>query len=136
MVKFMTSQQEEALAQLMLLQTKAELNYELRAHLNVILGFSQLLQSNNKEPLTNNQIKWVEHIYQAGKLLMSLMEEILEVAKIEKKADFSKNHHIMFGSFTQDLQEELAQINKRLEAMSLNQITAVKLLNHYTVDLI
>ena len=131
----MTSQQEEALAQLMLLQTKAELNYELRTHLNVILGFSQLLQSNNKEPLTNNQIKWVEHIYQAGKLLMSLMEEILAVAKIEKKADFSKTHHIMFGSFTQDLQEELAQINKRLDAMSLNQITAVKLLNHYTVDL-
>jgi hypothetical protein len=114
------------------LQLKTEVNCEVRAHLNAILGFSQLLQSNNKEPLSENQTEWVSHIYQAGKLLAALITEAVEAC------DSSKNCQIKMisGRFTQDLQDELSLINKRLDEMNSRRLTAIQLFNCYQVDLI
>ncbi len=61
----------------------ARMSHELRTPMNAILGFSQLLELNKKEPLTSAQQKGVSQIMRAGKHLLDLINEILDLSKIE-----------------------------------------------------
>ncbi|HZV65084.1 MAG TPA: PAS domain S-box protein [Telluria sp.] len=59
------------------------MSHELRTPLNAILGFSQLL-ANNLLPTTEIQkIAFVQNIVTSGKHLLALIDEILDLAKIE-----------------------------------------------------
>ena len=68
-------------------QAKSEflsgMSHELRTPLNAILGFAQILQRNPKEPLTNAQESCVGIILKGGEHLLQLINEILDLAKIE-----------------------------------------------------
>ena len=58
--------------------------------MNAILGFAQMLEFNPKEPLTEAQKDCVEHIMKGGKHLLSLINDILDLAQIEAgKVDIS-----------------------------------------------
>lgn len=61
----------------------SSMSHELRTPLNGILGFAQLLEYDPKEPLSATQLEYVEHILQAGRHLHELINEILDLAKIE-----------------------------------------------------
>ncbi|MEI6557439.1 MAG: PAS domain S-box protein [Rhodospirillaceae bacterium] len=62
----------------------SNMSHELRTPLNAVLGFSQMLEMNQeKEPLTPTQRKCVGHIHRAGEHLLDLINEILDLAKIE-----------------------------------------------------
>ncbi len=61
----------------------ARMSHELRTPMNAILGFSQLLELNKKEPLTSSQQQGVTQIIRAGKHLLDLINEILDLSKIE-----------------------------------------------------
>ncbi|MDP2786050.1 MAG: HAMP domain-containing sensor histidine kinase, partial [Sulfurimicrobium sp.] len=56
---------------------------ELRTPLNAILGFGQLLESDTQEPLTISQLENVEQITKAGWHLLELVNEVLDLARIE-----------------------------------------------------
>ncbi|WP_228892523.1 PAS domain S-box protein [Pseudoduganella aquatica] len=61
----------------------ASMSHELRTPLNAILGFAQLL-NNEKLPVTELQRKtFMGHILKAGEHLLTLINEILDLAKIE-----------------------------------------------------
>lgn len=68
-------------------QAKSEflsrMSHELRTPLNAILGFSQLLQADPDEPLSLEQKDNVEQIMSAGWHLLELINEILDLSKIE-----------------------------------------------------
>lgn len=64
-------------------QFLSSMSHELRTPMNAILGFSQLLNMTNTEPLTESQEKNVNEIMVAGKHLMKLINEVLDLAKIE-----------------------------------------------------
>lgn len=59
------------------------MSHELRTPLNAVLGFSQMLEMNAREPLTATQRKCVDHIHRAGQHLLDLINEVLDLAKIE-----------------------------------------------------
>jgi len=61
----------------------ASMSHELRTPLNAVLGFAQMLQFNAKHPLTEDQNRQVEHILEGGGNLLDLVNEILDLAKIE-----------------------------------------------------
>jgi PAS domain S-box-containing protein len=61
----------------------SSMSHELRTPLNAILGFSQLLEIDQKEPLTVKQKKSVAHITKGGRHLLKLITQILDLAKIE-----------------------------------------------------
>ena len=61
----------------------SSMSHELRTPLNAVLGFSQLLLLDSREPITENQRKNVNHIMQGGKHLLGLIEYLLDFAKIE-----------------------------------------------------
>ena len=68
-------------------QAKSEflsrMSHELRTPMNAILGFSQLLESDPTDPLTDPQKENVGHILKAGWHLLDLMNEILDLSRIE-----------------------------------------------------
>ncbi len=63
----------------------SSMSHELRTPLNAILGFAQLLQSDVDTPLNEDQQESVMHIYQSGQHLLDLINDILELSRIEAK---------------------------------------------------
>ena len=61
----------------------ASMSHELRTPLNAILGFSEALQELVYGPLNERQIKTLGNIEESGRHLLSLINDILEVSKIE-----------------------------------------------------
>jgi signal transduction histidine kinase len=64
-------------------QFVANMSHELRTPLNSIIGFSQLLQTDTQSPLIPEHAEYVSYINQAGTHLLSLINEILDLAKLE-----------------------------------------------------
>ncbi|HZG38153.1 MAG TPA: ATP-binding protein [Nodosilinea sp.] len=61
----------------------ATMSHELRTPLNAILGFSQILDSQSKGPLTSHQAEMVKRIFTNGKTLLYLVNDILDLSKLE-----------------------------------------------------
>ncbi len=61
----------------------AKMSHELRTPMNAILGFTQFLMKDKKEPLTEFQSSSAEHILKAGNHLLELINEILDLSQIE-----------------------------------------------------
>jgi len=67
----------------------SRMSHELRTPLNAVLGFSQLMQLDSRNPLAENQQKNLANISSAGKHLLQLINEVLDLSKIEAgKLDF------------------------------------------------
>ena len=61
----------------------SSMSHELRTPMNAILGFSQMLEYNPKEPLSVAQKECVDLIMKGGNHLLTLINDILDLAKIE-----------------------------------------------------
>lgn len=61
----------------------SRMSHELRTPLNAILGFSQLLQLDVEKTLTRSQLQNMTEIETAGNHLLELINELLDLAKIE-----------------------------------------------------
>jgi PAS domain S-box-containing protein len=61
----------------------ANMSHELRTPLNSIIGFSQLLQAQTAGPLTEKQARYVNNILVSGQHLLSLINDILDLSKVE-----------------------------------------------------
>ncbi|HCF27776.1 MAG TPA: PAS domain-containing sensor histidine kinase, partial [Cyanobacteria bacterium UBA11049] len=61
----------------------AIMSHELRSPMNAIIGFSQLLLRSSHQSLSQRQTNMVERIFNSGKHLLTLIDEILDFAKIE-----------------------------------------------------
>jgi PAS domain S-box-containing protein len=64
-------------------QFLSNMSHELRTPLNAIMGFSQLLKMEDIDPLNESQFENVNEILKAGKHLQELINEVLDLAKIE-----------------------------------------------------
>jgi signal transduction histidine kinase len=58
----------------------SRMSHELRTPLNAILGFAQLMEISQ---LTDRQREGVEHILEGGRHLLALINEVLEISRIE-----------------------------------------------------
>lgn len=61
----------------------AHMSHELRTPLNAIIGFSQMLDMGALDPLTAQQQTAVSHIRDSGRHLLELINDILDLARIE-----------------------------------------------------
>ena len=89
------NEREQATANLNLAKEEAEnankakseflssMSHELRTPLNAILGFSQLLELDDEAPLSECQKENIDHITQSGWHLLELINEVLDLSKIE-----------------------------------------------------
>ena len=61
----------------------ASMSHELRTPLNAVIGFSQVLQDLDFGPLNDKQKEYVLDILESGKHLLSLINDILDLSKVE-----------------------------------------------------
>jgi signal transduction histidine kinase len=61
----------------------SRLSHELRTPLNAVLGFAQLLSIDKSQPLSQPQLKQVNWILEAGAQLLRLVEDVLDLSKVE-----------------------------------------------------
>jgi PAS domain S-box-containing protein len=61
----------------------AHMSHELKTPLNGILGFSQLMQSDNTQPPTPDQAEMLSAIERGGRHLLELISGLVDLAKIE-----------------------------------------------------
>ena len=61
----------------------SSMNHELRTPMNSVLGFAQMLELSNDEPLSDNQKSSVEHIIRNGNHLLELIGHMLDFNKID-----------------------------------------------------
>jgi signal transduction histidine kinase len=61
----------------------ANMSHELRTPLNSILGFSQLLQEQTANLLSEKQTRYLTHIHNSGQHLLQLINDILDLSRVE-----------------------------------------------------
>ncbi|MFA5176804.1 MAG: ATP-binding protein [Candidatus Omnitrophota bacterium] len=61
----------------------ANMSHELRTPLNAIIGFAEVLQDQFFGPLNEKQKKYVDNINTSGRHLLSLINDILDLSKVE-----------------------------------------------------
>lgn len=61
----------------------ASMNHELRTPLNAIIGFAQLMESNSTDPISDSHREELGYIIDSGKHLLSLVNDVLDLAQIE-----------------------------------------------------
>jgi PAS domain S-box-containing protein len=61
----------------------ANMSHELRTPLNAIIGFSEVLSDGLLGDMTDKQRKFIGDIFKSGKHLLSLINDILDLSKVE-----------------------------------------------------
>jgi CheY-like chemotaxis protein len=61
----------------------ANMSHELRTPLNSVIGFSEVLQDQLFGPINEKQHEYINNILTSGKHLLSLINDILDLAKVE-----------------------------------------------------
>lgn len=61
----------------------SSMSHHLRTPLNAVLGFSQLLLQDEREPLSARQRDWLTRIDRAGQELLEMVDEVFELAALE-----------------------------------------------------
>ncbi|QPF76160.1 PAS domain-containing protein [Roseateles sp. DAIF2] len=61
----------------------ARVSHELRTPMNAVLGFAQLMAYDNAEPLTARQSERLARIDTAGRHLLALIDDVLDLARID-----------------------------------------------------
>ena len=60
----------------------AAVSHELRTPLNAVMGFAQLLRTENYGPLSAKQLRFVDNINAGGRSLLDLVDNLLDLSKL------------------------------------------------------
>ncbi len=95
----------------------ANMSHELRTPLNSILLLSRLLAENNDKNLNSDQVEYAKVIQSSGNGLLGLIDEILDLSKIEAGKMKLEYEHIPINQLTDDLQSLFKPIatDKKIE---------------------
>jgi signal transduction histidine kinase len=76
------------------LQFFAQMAHELRTPLNAVIGFSELLKEGVVGALNAEQKNYIDSIFQGGNYLLSLINDTLDLAKIEARKMELQSEHV------------------------------------------
>jgi len=94
----------------------ANMSHELRSPLNSILIFSQQLATNPSGNLTAKQVEFCRHINSSGTDLLSLIDDILDLSKVESGTVTVEVEEIHFSRLRETLERNFRHLT---EAKSL-----------------
>lgn len=83
----------------------ANMSHELRTPLNSILLLSRLLSENHEQNLSKDQIEYSQVIQSSGKGLLTLIDEILDLSKIESGKMELEYGNLYLAELLQDLRQ-------------------------------
>ncbi|MDT7781472.1 MAG: hypothetical protein QOC99_3984, partial [Acidobacteriota bacterium] len=88
----------------------ANMSHELRTPLNSILILSRQLAENNETTLTPKQVQFAETIYSSGADLLSLINDILDLSKIESGMMAIEIGEVLIADVGEQLERTFHQI--------------------------
>lgn len=91
-------------------QFLANTSHELRTPLNAIIGFSGLLKEPRLGSLTDKQKRYVEHVHASGNRLLTIINDLLDISKIEAGMMNIEEAPCQPGSIVRDVVNELAPL--------------------------
>ncbi len=94
----------------------ANMSHELRTPLHTVIGFSELLAEETKGPLNSDQKRFIHHIHKDSQHLLALINEILDLSKIEAGKLQLSREAIDLGALLKDV---LSSIRPQATAKSI-----------------
>jgi signal transduction histidine kinase len=91
----------------------AYMSHEMRTPLNAILGFSNLLLTDDENPLDNNQQSNMVEIQKAGEHLLTLMNDFLDISTVESGSIKFNISHVTLKNEVLDVTARLAQLAQK-----------------------
>jgi signal transduction histidine kinase len=98
----------------------ANMSHELRTPLHTIIGFSELLAEELKGPLNADQQRFVSHIRKDSQHLLALINEVLDLSKIEAGKLQLKREPLEFSALSDEV---LASIRPRAVDSQIQIVT-------------
>jgi signal transduction histidine kinase len=101
----------------------ANMSHELRTPLNHIIGFTELLNDKHFGDLNDTQMEYLNDVYQSSRHLLSLVNDILDLAKIESgklELELSDIH------FTELIQSSLYLIKEKALRHHIQLLTDIE----------
>ncbi|HBE52170.1 MAG TPA: hybrid sensor histidine kinase/response regulator, partial [Cyanobacteria bacterium UBA11369] len=97
----------------------ANMSHELRTPLNSLLILAKLLSDNSEGNLTPKQVEYSHTIYHAGTDLLALINDILDLAKIESGTMAVEIDQTLFSDLKTHIERTFQQVaqNKKLDFM-------------------
>jgi signal transduction histidine kinase/CheY-like chemotaxis protein/HAMP domain-containing protein len=95
----------------------ANMSHELRTPLNSLLILSKMLSENSQGNLTDKQVEFAHNIHSAGSDLLGLINDILDLSKIESGTVTLDIGEMSFSGLRDQMDRTFAQIaqNKKLD---------------------
>lgn len=90
----------------------ANMSHELRTPLNSILVLARILKDNKAQTLTEDQIKYSTVIFNAGNDLLTLINDILDLSKIESGKLEMVNEHVKVAEILKDSESLFSEVAK------------------------
>ena len=97
----------------------SQMSHELRTPLNAILGFAQLMEYRKPNQLNAEQKQDITYIIKSGKHLLSLINEILDLSKVESGNQKLSFEPVKIGSV---LNEICKMMSPSAEKMGINLV--------------
>jgi len=91
-------------------QFLANMSHELRTPLNSLLILARMLSDNPEGNLTPKQVEYTQTIYSAGADLLGLINDILDLAKIESGTMSVEVDQLLFTDLRSDLERTFRQV--------------------------
>ncbi len=100
----------------------SKMSHELRTPLNAILGFAQLFNISKKDPLTKWQKQNIQHILKAGGHLLDLINEVLDLSKIESGNLEVLNDDVLLNSLIEEVVYLVRPIGEQKQISVINEV--------------
>ncbi|MDT3405641.1 response regulator [Mucilaginibacter terrae] len=104
----------------------ANMSHELRTPLNSILVLARILKDNKADNLNSDQIKYASVIFNAGNDLLTLINDILDLSKIESGKLEMQFEHIKVDSIVKDMELLFSEVADNKKINFTNNITGVQ----------
>jgi len=103
----------------------ANMSHELRTPLNSILVLARILKDNKPLNLSEDQVKYASVIFNAGNDLLTLINDILDLSKIESGKLEMQNEQINVAGIVKDMEMLFAELATNKKITFTNSITGV-----------
>lgn len=108
----------------------ANISHEIRTPLNAVLGFSQLFANDQIELTAEERKQYAELIMTNGNMLLKLVDDVLEVSKIEAgKLKFNIGEHDVVALV--NTAAKIAETNRKSEDVEIRVATSI---SHLTIE--
>jgi signal transduction histidine kinase len=102
----------------------SSMSHELRTPMNAILGFSQLMREDRKNPLSDFNNSRLDQILKAGDHLLHLINEVLDLTQVESGKATVSLEPINIAELTLDILNVIRPMAKKFDISLIDQITA------------